>query len=76
MQSFKRAIRRKKIAALCAAGFLCQLCSCDFGQISTTMTTTLDGREVIISLIRGAILEPIDQFITDAVYEFFGDEDD
>ena len=58
---------RRKLAALATGGILLQisLSSCQFDQITATSTVTLDGREVLINLIRGAILTPIDQFITD-----------
>jgi len=53
---------------------LFQLGGCEFGDITTT--TTLDGRELVISLIQGAILNPIDAFIIDTVNDAFGPEDD
>ena len=54
----------------------CELCSCNLNDITTTTTVTLDGREVIISLVRQAILTPIDQYITEAVNELFDDDVD
>lgn len=42
---------------------------CQIDQITTT--TTLDGREVMISLIRGAVLSPIDAWITQGVNDLF-----
>ena len=71
MKGIKRTVRGKAVALLCTAGAVCQVGSCDLGEITTTTTVTLDGREVIISLIRGTILPPIEQFITDAVNEAF-----
>ena len=72
----KRILRRRALSTLCAAGIVCQLGSCNFNEITTTTTMTLDGREVIISLVRQAILTPIDQYITDAVNELFDDDVD
>ena len=76
MKSCKRTLRRKAVALLCTMGFVCQLGSCDLGQITTTSTVTLDGRQVIIDLIRGAILTPLDQFITDTINDAFDNDDD
>ena len=64
---------RQVLSLICASGCLFQLVGCEFGEITTT--TTLNGRDLVISLIRGAILTPIDQYITDAVDEFFDEED-
>lgn len=64
---------RKAAAAILSAGMMFQLGSCDFGDVGASVT--LDGRELVISLIRGAILNPIDAFITEAVNDAFGDED-
>lgn len=63
---------RKMLSALCAGGMMLQLGSCDLGSITTT--TTLNGRDAIIQLIRGAILTPIDALITNAVNQAFGDD--
>ena len=72
----KRILRRRALKALCATGIVCQLGSCNLNDITTTTTMTLDGREVIISLVRQAILTPIDQYITEAVNELFDDDVD
>ncbi len=68
----RTAARHRAVGLLCAGGMLFQFGGCEFGDITTS--TTLNGREVITSLLRGAILTPIDQFITTAVNEFFGDQ--
>ena len=73
MQSCKRGIRGKTAALLCAAGFLGQFGGCEFGEISTTVT--MDTRELIIGVVRGTILTPLDEFITDAVNEAFDEND-
>lgn len=70
MRLMNRLSRQKIIGMFCAMGTLCQFSSCDIGSITTT--TTVDGREALISLIRGVLLTPLDQFITDAVNEAFG----
>lgn len=59
-----------------AAGSLCQLGNCDFGEITTTSTTTIDGRELLISLVRGAIITPLDQWVTDTVNDTFGPDNE
>ena len=62
------------VSAICAGGIVHQFGGCDIGAITTT--TTVDGREALISLVRGAILAPIDAFITQAIYEAFDRDDE
>lgn len=59
---------------LCGLGTVFQLGGCDFGEITTSVT--LDGDELIISLIRGAILNPLDAAITEAITAAFDDDGD
>ncbi len=74
MRSRLAKMRAKSLGLLCGLGVLCQLGGCDLGTI--TITQTLDGREAIIQLIRGAILTPLDAYITDAVNDMFDVDDD
>ncbi len=67
---------RKKLAALGLGAMLFQFGGCEFSEITATSTVTLDTREVLISMIRGAILTPIDTFITNGVNELFDELDD
>ena len=65
----------KRLAAIVgSAGMVCQFGSCDLGQVTTTQTITLDGRDVIISLIRSAIITPLDEWVTNAVNEAFAED--
>lgn len=73
MKTLRRMMRKKSVGMLLGYGVLCQFGGCDIGEI--TMTTTMDGREVLISLIRGAILTPLDAFITDSVNDLFSGND-
>jgi hypothetical protein len=68
---------RKKFAAagLGTLLFAFPLGGCELDQITATSTVTLDTREVLISAIRGAILTPIDTFITDSVNQLFDELD-
>jgi hypothetical protein len=74
MRMRKKTLRMKAAASLCAAGILFQFGGCNIGQIP--VATTLDGSELLITLIRGAILSPIDTAITNAVRNLFDREDD
>ena len=65
--------RRRALAAIFAAAFLCQAGSCQFDEITTTVT--LSGRDVLVTLFRDAILGPIDAYVTEAIDDFFDDED-
>ena len=67
-------MRARSLGLLCGLGVLCQFGGCDLGAITTTQT--LDGRDAIIQLMRGAILAPIDAFITEAVNEAFDEIED
>lgn len=73
MSRNEKRFRRRAAVLTLAWGSLGQLGGCNFGQITTT--TTLDGRELIISLFRAAVLTPIDQLITDTVNEVFGEDE-
>jgi len=64
---------RIKAAFVCASmGTVMQFGACEIGEIPAA--TTIDGREALIALIRGAILTPIDAFITQTVTNLFSDE--
>jgi Sec-independent protein secretion pathway component TatC len=70
---------RKFMAAMFSAGMLFQLPGgCNIGEITTVTTTTLNGRDVIISLVRSAIITPLDavltNWITNAVENLTTDE--
>ena len=67
-------MRSKSLGLLCGVGILCQFGGCDLGTITTTQT--MDGRVAIIQLIRGAILTPIDTFITNTVNDAFASDDE
>ncbi len=70
----KQIIRRaRRLSAVLAAGTMFQAGGCNLGEI--TVTQTVSGADLIVSLIRGAILQPIDAFVTDAVNEAFGVEE-
>jgi hypothetical protein len=53
---------------------LLQFGSCSIGEI--TVTQTVDGRDLLISLIRGVIIGQIDQSITNAINNAFDDNDE
>lgn len=62
-------VRTKAVGLICGLGTMCQFGGCDIGTITTT--TTLDGRDAIIQLVRSIILAPIDALITDAINDAF-----
>ena len=73
----ERLRRLHRAAALAATGaVVLQLGNCQLDDINVSSAVTIDGRDALIGLIRGVILTPIDQFITNGVNELFGDEDD
>jgi hypothetical protein len=74
MKVLRRTAQRKVLGAVCSAGILFQFGSCDLGEITTTTTTTLDGRTVILNLLRSAIITPIDAFLAEAVDDLFTNE--
>lgn len=74
MQNLQRKMRGTAIGGLLAMSTLFQFGGCNIGEV--TATTTLDGREVIINLLRSAILSPIDAFITQQVNNLFDDDED
>ena len=44
---------------------------CEWGQITTTATTTLDTRQVVIGLVQSALITPLNNAINNAVNNFF-----
>ncbi len=64
-------LKSRSLGAIFSAAIVCQLGGCEFGQISTSVT--LDGRALIVSLVRGAVLDPLDALITGAVDNLFSD---
>jgi hypothetical protein len=67
-------MRSAAVGLMCLAGTSFQLSGCQFNDITTSVT--LSGQELIVTLIRGAILTPIDQAITAAVNDFFASDDE
>ena len=76
MRSRKMSIRAKFVSLMGGLGVLCQFGGCELGTITTSTTTTLDGRDAVIQLIRGAILTPLDALITETVNDAFDSDDD
>ncbi len=66
-------IRAKSAGLLCGLGALAAVGGCDIGNITTS--TTLDGRDAIIQIVRGAILPPIDAYITTGITQLLGADD-
>lgn len=64
--------RMRRIATAAAGGMALQFGGCDLGQITTTQTVTLDARDVVVSIVRAAILGPIESFLTAAIDDVFG----
>ena len=69
MSLSKQTRRAREGAAVCAIGIVCQFGGCDIGEITTSVT--LSGQDLVIGLVRGAILGPLDAFITDAINDAF-----
>lgn len=74
MNRLRRGMRGAALGMMCLAGTTTQLGGCQFTDVTTTVT--LSGQELIITLIRGAILTPIDQAITAAVNDLFATDDE
>jgi len=69
-------MKSSALGGFLAMGTLCQFGGCELGQVTTTTTTTLDGREVIVNLIRSALITPLDAYITNAVNNMFEEDSD
>ena len=74
MRSIRTRLRRKLFATACSGGMLLQLGSCDLGTV--TVPVTLQGDELLITMVRGLILTPIDTFITNTIRGAFEDDDE
>ncbi len=64
--------RFRRAVAILSAATVFQLGGCDLGSIQVTQT--IETRQLVIDLINGAILGPIQTFVTDAVNNAFGVE--
>lgn len=52
---------------------------CNLGSFTTTQTVELDGREIVAFLVRGAILNPINNVVNqgvDRIVDFIVDDND
>lgn len=67
-------LRLKRAGTIATCGMAFQFGGCDFGTVSTSVT--LNGADLIVTLIRAAILTPIDNAITDFVNDAFTDDED
>jgi len=65
-------VRTATAKLLVAGAVLTQSGGCDLGEV--TASVTLSAEELIITLIRSAILNPIDAYVTGAVSDLFSDE--
>ena len=65
-------VAARLVAAACTIGFLGQFSGCQFDEL--TVTQTVDARELVISLVREAVLGPIDDFLTVAINDAFEEE--
>ena len=68
--------RLHRAVVLTATGAMAmQLGSCQLSDINVSSAVTINGQDALIELIRGAVLAPIDQFITDGINNLFDDGD-
>ena len=65
---------QRRAAAGCVCGTIFQLSGCSLGEVP--LTFTISGEEIALTLIRGAVLDPIDRALTEAVTNFFEDDED
>lgn len=78
MRKSNRAVRRMSRALALAAtgGMVLHSGSCNLNDINVGSSVTVNGRDALISILRGVILTPIDEFITEGINEIVGDDDD
>lgn len=70
MHAHKRLSRIQRWAMVMTAGTSCAIIGdCNLGEV--TATTTLDGREVVTSLLKGALITPLETVINEGVDRFF-----
>lgn len=72
MFGLQRLRRLKTAATVGLLGTMCQFGGCELGEITTTSTVSV--RELLIGVVRAAILTPLDQFVTDSINNAFGDD--
>lgn len=75
MQAYAWFTRLRKWTAITTMGMsLAVIGNCNLGEV--TATTTLDGRDVVTSLLKGALLTPIETAINEGVEYVFDKIDD
>lgn len=63
---YRRITRMNRLALLASGGLASfSLSSCDFSEFTTTVT--LDSRDVVEFLVRGAILTPLEEAIDQGI---------
>lgn len=63
----------KKVAVMSTVGtaFAFPFGACENGQFTTVQSVTLDSRQVVTYLVSSAILNPLNNWINNAVNAFF-----
>lgn len=72
LSGFKKAA----VASTMGVASVLSLGGCDLEDFSTTTTTTLDGRDVAMYIAEALIVTPIEEYLTNAIDEFFDDMED
>ncbi len=77
MRAMKRKVQRG-ILSVCAGAMALQFggCRLDLSEITVASAATVDIRDVLVGLIREAIITPIDIFVTEGVNTAFDAIDD
>lgn len=79
-KTYRRLSRIKKLAIVSTMGtaMAFPFGGCNLGEFTSTTTVTLSGREVVTYLVQSAILTPIQNWVNNAVDNFFDqlEEDD
>lgn len=63
--------RRKRLKLFALA--ILPIAGCDLEPITVTQTVTVE--EIMLTVIRGLIIEPLDAAITEAVQDAFGEDE-
>jgi hypothetical protein len=67
MRHNSTAFKRWVLSMACLGATTFQFGGCALGEITTSTTTTINTRELLIGLVRDAVLTPIDVYVTDLI---------
>lgn len=71
MKRMSKCLQSKALLAMLTGGMMLQFGGCNLGTVSAGASVELSTRDILLSLVRGWVIDPIDTFVTDRVNALF-----